>query len=411
MLFRIFLGLISSSPLFFGANRAWSWSLYGFLIALIGVLYFVNILINKNSHSISIRPIKYPMIFATIPVIWVYLQTVSWLPSEWFHPFWAISTEYLSEDIVPAISLSPVGNVTALMKLLSYFLVFFLSFQFNRQSNKAHLTFNVLAYTGAAYALYGLIAFWGGYQTLFGFDNTAYQGSVRSTFVNRNSYATYAGLTMLCLIPMLVTRIKGSLVYGVKTYYGIQYFIEHFIIRAWLPILILLGVSASLFMSNSRGGFLSTLFAVMIFFIISVLANKLKKSRALSTLLLGMLVVGGSFWASSDKLLDRMDYIHRNDGRLSVYTILDEAILENPWLGLGYGSFGKSFRLYRDETVRGHYAEAHNTYLENMFELGMIPSVFLFIAILLVAIRCLKGGWLRKKIGVTQSLVFLLLYL
>ena len=41
---------------------------------------------------------------------------------------------------------------------------------------------------------------------------------------------------------------------------------------------------------------------------------------------------------------------------------IDNAISENYWLGTGYGSFEKSFRLYRDETVRGYYKAAHNSY-------------------------------------------------
>ncbi|MCK5354794.1 MAG: hypothetical protein KAJ63_06715, partial [Methyloprofundus sp.] len=163
------------------------------------------------------------------------------------------------------------------MKLISYLLVFFLSFQFNRQSDKAVITFKTVAYVGTAYAAYGLYAFWGNDNSLFGFDNSAYMGTVRSTFVNRNSYATYAGLSLLALFPLLLERIKKSLTYGVSGNYGLQYFIENLLIRAWLPLLMGMTLFTALFLSHSRGGFLSSTLAIFIFFISLSLAGKLKK--------------------------------------------------------------------------------------------------------------------------------------
>ncbi|MCK4841790.1 MAG: O-antigen ligase family protein [Methylococcales bacterium] len=316
------------------------------------------------------------------------------------HPFWALTAEQLPNRVSAAISLSPAESINSLMKLLSYFLVFFLSFQFSRQSDKATITFNTLAYVGAAYALYGLIAFWGDYKALFWFEKTAYLGNVTSTFINRNSFATYAGLSLLCLFPLLFRRIESSLIYGVKNYFGLQYFIEHFIIKAWLPLLMLSIILTALFLSHSRGGFLSSLFAITVFLITSLLAGKLKKGKSLLMLVALLSIITFSFWNSSDKLIERMDNIQltkETNGRIAVYAILNQAIAENPWLGTGYGSFEKSFRLYRNQSIRAYYTAAHNTYLENIFELGILPTLALCIAILLIAIRCLQGIWTRKR--------------
>ena len=80
-----------------------------------------------------------------------------------------------------------------------------------------------------------------------------------------------------------------------------------------------------------------------------------------------------------------------------VYALLEKSIVENSWLGVGYGSFEESFRLYRDETITGHYDKAHNTYLENIFELGMLPALALFLAIILPALVCVRGVWVRRR--------------
>ncbi|NOQ12928.1 MAG: hypothetical protein GQ583_00400, partial [Methyloprofundus sp.] len=309
MLFRSFLLTISLSPLFFGTNRPWSWSLYAVILACIGLLYFVNALMKREGFDIAIQPIKYPLALVLLPLIWAFIQASSWVPLSWAHPFWTLAAQQLPIIVTPGISLSPAETMTALMKLMSYLLVFFLSFQFSRYSDKASLTFNTLAYVGAAYAMYGLYAFWGNDNVLLGFDNSAYEGNVRSTFVNRNSYATYAGLSLLALFPLLLERVRGSLVYGINSYYGLQYFIENFIIRAWIPLLMGVIIFTALFLSHSRGGGLSSTLAVLVFFMTLFLAGKLRKGKALLIFLLTLSIMGVSFWSSGDRLLERMDEI------------------------------------------------------------------------------------------------------
>lgn len=398
MLFRFFLFIIALSPLFFGTNRPWSWSLYSILITLISLIYFSQILIKKKNYFLSIKPIKYPAFLAIIPIIWGIIQTSNFIPSSWVHPFWLLTIEQLSLNINPSISLSPAETKTALMKLTSYFLVFFLSFQFNRQSDNANASFRTIAYFGSFFAIYGLYAFWANDNSLLGFDNEAYQNNVRSTFINRNSFATYAGLSILALLPLLLDRIKSSLIYGLENHFGRQYFIENLMTRAWLPILMLMTIFTALFLSHSRGGFLSTSLAILSFFLSLSFSGKLKTGKSLLILLMTLAIMSLSFWNSSDRLLERIDQISlENNGRLNVYAIVDKAIDENYWLGTGYGSFEKSFKIYRDESVKGYYIAAHNSYLENLFELGFFQAISLFSAILWIAIKCLQGVWHRKK--------------
>ena len=65
-----------------------------------------------------------------------------------------------------------------------------------------------------------------------------------------------------------------------------------------------------------------------------------------------------------------------------------EGVADNPLLGFGYGTFGDSFRLYRDEATEGFFDKTHNTYLENIFELGWPAALALFTCVALLAFRC-----------------------
>ena len=413
-MFKIFLYAILLSPIPFGANRPWAWSLYALLLALIGLIASVAILSGRASMRFSIQPVNYPLYLILIPIGWILLQISDFAPVNWVHPFWQLAAEQLPDTVQAHISLAPQETATALMKLGSYLLVFFISLQFNRHHENAALTFNRLAYAGFIYAIYGLVIYLGRFNTLLWFETWAPMNSVTSTFVNRNSYATYAGLTLLASFPLLFEKMQSSFQYGIKNNYGKQYFFENVLVRGWFPLLLIITITTALFLSQSRGGFLSTALAVLAFFIILLLRREIKNNVVVNNNVAVMLLMGtislvswGVLERSGDKLIDRLDATSpENEGRLLVYNILSKANAENSWLGVGYGSFEKSFRLYRDETIIGYYDKAHNTYLENIFELGLLQASSLFIAIFLVALICLRGVWMRQRNWIYPAIGF-----
>ena len=81
--------------------------------------------------------------------------------------------------------------------------------------------------------------------------------------------------------------------------------------------------------------------------------------------------------------------------RMEAYALATDGIDDNPLLGFGYGTFADSFRLYRDETLRAHFDKTHNTYLENLFELGWPAALALFACLAWLAMICLRG--LRER--------------
>jgi len=407
-MFKFFLSAILLTPLPFGANRAWAWSLYALLLALFGLSVCVAVLSGRSSMRLSIQPVKYPLLLICVPVVWSLLQLSHLAPDSWTHPFWQLADEQLPGTIDAHISLAPQETGTALMKLGSYFLVFFISLQFNRSSEQAALTFKAIAYAGLIYAVYGLVIYFGGYNTLLWFEKWTYKDMVTSTFVNRNSYATYAGLTLLACFPLIFANIRSSFQFGIKSHYGRQYFFENVLVRGWFPLLLIIIITTALLLTQSRGGFLSTALAVLTFFIILLLSRKIKNNATVMLLLAAISISSWAVWErSGDKLIERLDAISlENNERLLVYDILSKANEENRWLGVGYGSFERSFRLYRDETIKGHYDKAHNTYLENIFELGLLQASALFMAMLLTASICLRGVWLRRKHWIYPAIGF-----
>ena len=407
-MYPFFLACVLLSPLPFGANRPWAWSLFAVLFGLLGFIFCIQVFLGKRQLHLNFRGALSAFILWCIPIAWAMFQASDLAPTRWTHPFWPLASEQLPNTVQAHISVDPQQTWTALMRLISYAVVFALSLQFNRDSDKAALTFKSIAYAGFAYALYGVINDLGKFDTILWFDKWVGQGLVTSTFVNRNSYATYAGLTFLASMPLLFDLFHSSLKFGLTSNYGRQYFYNNVFIRGWFPLLLAITIISALIMSESRGGFLSTTLGLLSLLIILLVSHKINKKTGLLTLvgliaIISWVVLERSF----DILMGRFDALDiESEGRALVYDLVAKASFENRWLGMGYGNFDHSFRLYRDESIVGFYDKAHNTYLENIFELGWLQASALFLSIIWLALICLRGVWVRQRNWLYPALGF-----
>jgi O-antigen ligase len=80
-------------------------------------------------------------------------------------------------------------------------------------------------------------------------------------------------------------------------------------------------------------------------------------------------------------------------------------------LGFGYGTFADSFRLYRNDKLYAHFDKAHNTYLENIFELGWPAAGLLLLCLAWLTLICVRGArdrgrdWVYPATGVAASVL------
>lgn len=263
------------SPIPFGSNRPWSWSLLCLLIGLLTISWCISYFLQDKKMQLHFTRIKTPFVLFISTLLWAFIQTSSFIPESWGHPLWQITAQALGTEIPTKISLSPEQTVTSLMRLISYGLVFILAMYYCQKSDNAKKLFNCFAVVGFVYAIYGLIIYLGDFNKILWFDEPN-KSAVSSTFINRNSYATYAGLSLLCIIPNILRQFKSSATYGLNSNYGKQLFIETLITRAWLPTLMFFTIGTALFLTHSRGGFLSTTLAIICLFSLLSFSNKLQ---------------------------------------------------------------------------------------------------------------------------------------
>jgi O-antigen ligase len=110
-------------------------------------------------------------------------------------------------------------------------------------------------------------------------------------------------------------------------------------------------------------------------------------------------IIGGTVFATASAgILDRLLVSSDESMRFSIYPRVIAAIADRPILGHGLGSFTDVFRSYvpQDAAV-GDWDFAHNTYLEQVFELGLPAAAAFYLALLLIVLRLVQGLAVRQK--------------
>ena len=188
--------------------------------------------------------------------------------------------------------------------------------------------------------------------------------------------------------------------------------VEQFILQVWKPLTAILLMTTALILTHSRGGFFSTAAGGVVLLYLLNKRQHTQSTRSKAAMGGAVLVAIMAFVLTSEVLLERIDRINVDaNGRLEVYGMTADAIDDNPILGFGYGTFSDSFRLYRDDRLGAHFDKTHNTYLENIFELGWPAAGILFLCIGWLTLICLRGvrdrgrDWVYPATGVAATLL------
>jgi O-antigen ligase len=397
MLFYCLTLVVLLSPLPFATNRPLFWSLWALLIAILGVISVINFF-KSPQHRLSLLPFK-----SILDLVFIFIFTLGWIVYQavipafvnTLHPIWTLADELLRIEITPPLSLASEDSFTAVMRMLSYGLVFSLSFYYSQLKKQARLVFLGVMGAGFVYSLYGVI--------IYCIDSKSIS-SVTSTFVNRNHFATFVGLTLLCTLALLNDGIAIASRHNIGGNLGLQRFFENLITRTWFPALVFIVNGTALILTHSRGGFSSSLLGIVVLLIALNLNQHTRNRYVLWTVSIFIGLGAVIFNLSSSKLLERFDLEGVNDeNRAMVFELVGSAITGNPWIGFGLGSFEEAFPLYKNLAIAGTIAQpslwdyAHNSYLEMIFELGFPAALALFYCFLRLALICLKGLLIRNR--------------
>ncbi len=399
-------GLIALAPLPLASARpAWQW----LWVLVVGIMAVVHLVRSRGAGPVRwSASMKATVIGISIFVVWGFVQAI--VPVGFVG---LIDVEGVDNILAQKgfISVDPAKTISNTAYFLSHLVFFVLVYEFCSRREKAVNLIRFCGVVAALYAGYGFIVFVSGNDTILWFEKWANPTSLTSTFVNRNSFAAYAGIGLQCLIAYALFWTQDELAEGRTGRELYRHVLETMLTKAWWLPLAILVTAVALLLTNSRAGFGSVAVAIFILFIIS--PNRYgEKNGGWASLVRAAIIVAigvGIFSLSGEMLDQRLQNDASLDQRFSAYPLIIEAIFDRPIAGFGLGTFDDVFRLYRDETITIYFDRAHSDYLELALTAG-IPAAILLVtsgAILIVVLAAaLKYGNQYRSfiaLGITAS--------
>jgi len=395
---------LAAAPFYLGSNRSLAWGLNALYFGVLAAAFEIALLVTRRRRPVAARRLILPILAFAVVSVLLLVQSTDWTPNSrpdaWSHPIWQMTRQSIGGVVRGAISIDPGKTSYALTRFATAACVFWLAVQLGRSSLRARRLVAGTALIGLAYAAYGLIAFFAFPTKLLWFDKLYYLESVTSTFVNRNSYATYAGIGLVAMLGWTIShylrRVDAA---GRAVGHKIAAAVAVTIGQGGLLIPGLFIIGVALMLTGSRGGIMATGAGVATFALLSVLRGRRYGVGVSFPLLAAGLAIAAPIFTFDRVLAGRLtDFGFDGDDRLAADALTLRAVGDSPFIGYGDGGFQETFAIYRDSTIGpgGIWEKAHNTYVETLLGIGVPASALLFLVLGLLVGRCVYGALTRK---------------
>jgi len=373
------------SALALGANRPVTWTILAFVIAALFALQILRDLAVPNRDRSFVITLS-ALLYLTV-IVWVFIQTIGDMPTDLAHPAWARISQGLD-----TISGDPTQSHHGIMRLATYGMLFWIAFRSCRAPERASRFFKLIALFSSALALFGIYAFLTGFNPILDAPSSV----VNASFVNRNSYATYAVFGFLVNLACYLNQSDRD-VFAETIWQRLRNTLESFFAGSWIFALGSLICLTALVLTQSRAGAGAGIIAVLVFFF----SYRLRGTGNGVTLGITLIaILGFVMFTSTSGLTERLLMDREEGGRFAIYPLIIDGIKERPLLGHGLGAFHDTFRAYVPETAamgEGEWHLAHNSYLENIYELGIPAAAALYGALVLIVFWIWQGTRTRQR--------------
>ena len=388
--------LLALLPIPFGGNRPWAWSLMSLWSALLLAGWAVAVGLGRR--TLIWRPaLAVPLVGAALLLCWILLSIVPGFGMP--HPLWQLASDQLGRVLPGRIALSVDGVLVSLMRLLSYASIFWLTLQYARDRRRAEILLSWISWTGLLLALYSLVNLFAGNRYLLWYERWTGQEDATSTFVNRNHYATFAGLGLICAVALGVSAFRAAWRYSDRSQKLLSRTIECLAGRPALYLVLALVMAMAVLQTHSRMGAAATALGMVALLVLMSASGLVRRYYSL----VAVVIVAGFLLLriSGEGTLERLGETGENS-RLPLFDIVVEQIGSAPYTGSGYGSFAQAFMMFRDMRLPGGsvFTAAHNSYLELAAEIGIPATALLILAILWCVALCLIGVFRRRRDGI-----------
>ncbi len=335
---------------------------------------------------------------AWLLVVHEQLSDHPWLATP--HPIWMKASAALGTDLEPSASIARGQPWFALGASIADMLALMLGLVVGSNREHARRALHAIAWSGAVYALYGILAFVFDPMAILWREKVAYIGNLTATFINRNTGAAYFGSCSVVWLLLLLAQLKRAQPSGrmLLALFSPGSAVES--AKLWIPLCGFMLCITAMFLTGSRAGVVLSLFALSVAFAVQ-LGHRLPRRRGILVVsaasalaaLLFLELFGGSVndRFSTQGLVD--------NGRLDSYRAIIGMIADRPWFGTGLGTFPWAYMAYRSAGVsmQGIWDIGHSTPLEIAVELGIPLAVLILIGWVGIIIVLVHGVRTRRR--------------
>lgn len=392
----LLLAAVALAPLPFGSNEP---TAVAFWCIILGACLIMAPVHGLRAGQLSLTFVAGIVVVAYALVLHEQLAEHPWLATA--NPLWHQAQQALGMPLHPSASIARDQPWFQLGRPLACMLAIACGFLVGADETRARQLLKVIAWSGAVYAAYGIVAHLADPTHILGLEKKAYLGSVTGTFINRNTAAAYFGSCAVVWSLLLWERVrletKGDpLNWRVLASRLLRAAPRTVAIRFAMLMLCL----GAMFMTGSRAGVVLSLVALVVAFSAyfrrdmqrrSGLAIAVAGAGAMALFLLTIMGAGVNARFDWDGLA--------GEGRFETYRSTLRMIADHPWFGTGEGTFASAFPSYRSSSVSvwGVWDLAHNTLLEIAAEMGLPIAALVVVAWLVVFAVLIRGVLVRRR--------------
>jgi O-antigen ligase len=392
----LLFAVVALAPLPFGSSRPTAVAFWCIVLGTCLVLAPVRSLGTRQLALIGLAGI---VVVAYALVLYVQLSDQPWLAPP--DPIWLQAEAALGAPLSPSVSIARNQPWFELGRPLVCMLAIACGFLVGADRGRARQLLKVIAWSGAAYAMYGILAHLIDPTHILWREKEAYLPYLTGTFINRNTAAAYFGSCAVVWSLLLWERVRLQLPRGPIASRAISARLfsttPKRIVIAFAMLFLCL---AAMFMTGSRAGVVLSLLALIAAFT-TFFRRDLPRRTGLVTALAG----GGAIALILLQLMgtgvnSRFDLEGAADaGRLETYKATLRMIADHPWFGTGQGTFAYAFPAYRSPNVSmwGVWDIAHNTLLEVASDMGIPIATLVVIAWIVVFAVLIRGALIRRR--------------
>lgn len=350
-------------------------------------------------------PIRLALLSAGSLAVYVFLQAWPGLAMLPPNGIWAEAGRLLGTPLAGSVSVSPATSLAAIPALAAPFLAFATSLWLLRSDGEALRMLRFLAWSGGLIAAFGLVQFGFFPDNLLLSEKRAYLDSVTTVFVNRNSAATYLGITIVLLSALLAIEMRGMRLrtFAAMMIAGRRGAMRY---RSAFEVALVAICAFALILTKSRAGIASTVLALTTFAALATAGGgdeaPLGRFRRLvrpAAIVLGVLTVLGLIvLVFGEQTILRAKSRGLDDARFCSYPGIWAAARDAWPFGTGAGTFEFVYPAYRDPDcgIYGVWDRAHQFYLEGAMTVGAAMPILCVVAYWTL-LKLLLGGLRRRR--------------